>query len=151
MQDASLYAAIKDGLARSVPFVETVGIEITDVSPGAATALLCQREPISNHIGSVHAGALFTLGETASGAAMSGAFAANLLSIRPVAAGASIAYRKVATGVIAARATVNPPVDDLVSALEADGKVTFDVSVVMTDENSVTVAEMTVSWHVRKR
>ena len=36
----------------------------------AAVAVLDQRDEVSNHIGTMHAGAMFTLGETASGGAM---------------------------------------------------------------------------------
>jgi acyl-coenzyme A thioesterase PaaI-like protein len=48
-------------------------------------------------LGTPHAGALFTLAETASGAAMAGGFAELILGLRPVAKESRIQYQKVAT------------------------------------------------------
>merc|ERR1739841_235484 len=42
----------------------------------------------------MHAGAMFTLGEAASGAALGGVLGDQLLAVRPVAADASIKYLK---------------------------------------------------------
>jgi acyl-coenzyme A thioesterase PaaI-like protein len=101
-----------------------------------------------NHIGTQHAGALFTLGEAASGAAMAGVFAALLLEIRPVAADAAIRYLAVAKGPVRAEASVSDDPDALLNALKTDGKTVFRVRVNMTGEDQVKVAEMTVDWHV---
>ena len=59
-------------LRTSVPFADHVGIELDTIDPGRAIARLPERLDSTNHIGSVHAGALFTLAEAASGAAMAG-------------------------------------------------------------------------------
>src|SRR5258706_7795561 len=70
------YETIRAQMAAAVPFARHVGIELVEIVPGKGVATLDETATSVNHIGSQHAGALFTLGETASGAAMAGAFAA---------------------------------------------------------------------------
>lgn len=146
-----MFDLIKAQFAKSIPFAGTVGIEIINIGVGEATAALDQRPEVSNHIASLHAGALFTLGEAASGAAMSGAFASQLMTLRPIATGASIAYAKVAKGRIEAKATLLTGADGLLATLAADGRVTFDIDVTLTNDAGATVATMTVGWLVSKR
>jgi acyl-coenzyme A thioesterase PaaI-like protein len=145
----TLFDMIKAQLGTAVPYATHTGVELLDVAPGAGSAALNQTPSTINHIGSQHGGALFTLGEAASGAAMAGAFAEVLLSVRPVAAEATIKYLKVAKGRITALAKTLEPADDLTTRLKADGKIKFDVAVSMTDETDVEVATMQVGWHVR--
>src|ERR1700761_8811407 len=68
--------AIAKGMALAVPYIGHMRIEVTELSEGEATALLPDRPELHNHVGSQHAGALFGVAETASGAAFVGAFAA---------------------------------------------------------------------------
>jgi len=78
-----------------------LGIEITDVSPGRATASMTVREDMANGHGICHGGYLFTLADTAF------AFACNTYDDRTVAAGADISFlQPVAAGeLLVARAT----------------------------------------------
>jgi acyl-coenzyme A thioesterase PaaI-like protein len=146
----SIYDIVKAQLGTAVPFAAHTGVELVEVAPGKGVASLAQSDTSINHIGSQHAGALFTLGEAASGAAMAGTFADIMMIIRPVAAEANITYLKVAKGTITATArTVDTP-ETLTAALNHDNKVRFDVLVVLTDEAGTEVAKMTVAWHVRK-
>jgi hypothetical protein len=103
-----------------------------------------------NHIGSQHAGALFTLGEAATGSAMAGTFSDSILSVRPIAGEARIRYSKIAKGTIIAVATVAAYPIHLRDTLVAEGKVIFDVDVSLAEEHCNIVAEMAVSWNVRK-
>lgn len=146
-----MFDLIKAQMTKTLPFAQTTGIEIRDIGAGTAIAALVQRHEVSNHIGSMHAGALFTLGETASGAAMSGAFATQLMNVRPIAFGASIAYVKVAKSEVIAQAVVGTPADELLATLASDGRVTFDIGVTLANEAGETVATMTVGWLVSKR
>ena len=144
----NLYAMIKAHLSAAVPFAAHVGVVLDEIGPGTATASLDQSRATSNHIATMHAGALFTLAEAASGAAMAGMFAERLASLRPVAASAMIAYMKPAKGMITAHAAVEGTGEDLLAALDAEGKVRFAVSVRMVDAEGREVAAMTVDWHV---
>lgn len=137
-------------LRTAVPFAAHVGVELQRMGDGEGTALLPAHAHGLNHVGTQHAGALFTLGEAASGIAMAGAFAPVLLSVRPVAAGARTAYLAPARGPITARAQVDGAPEALREALSANGKVTFRVDVTLTDEAGVDVATMQVDWHVSR-
>lgn len=146
----TIFDMIRAQLAKTVPFATHVGVEIVEVAQGRATAQLAQTPTTENHIASQHAGALFTLGEAASGAAMAGAFATRLATIRPVAGAASIRYTRVAKGTITATAAIDQGVDALTAQLDAEGKIAFDVGVTLTDAAGEEVAGMTVGWHLKK-
>lgn len=146
----TIFEMIRAQLAKTVPFAAHVGVEIVEVANGEATARLPQTPTSVNHIASQHAGALFTLGETASGAAMAGAFATRLATIRPVAGSAEIHYTRVAKGTITATGAIDQDVDMLTAKLDAESKIAFDVHVTMTDETGDEVANMTVAWHLKK-
>jgi uncharacterized protein (TIGR00369 family) len=140
---------IAKSMGTAVPYIGHMGIEVTAMEEGAATALLPDRPELHNHVGSQHAGALFGVAETASGAAFVGAFAARMGDLTPLARSAQISYLKVARGPIEAKATLNTPAADALAALDADGRVDFSVEVGMTDAEGTTVATATVDWNVR--
>jgi uncharacterized protein (TIGR00369 family) len=143
------FDAIARGMTQAVPFAGHLGLEITSVSEGEATARLPEREELTNHVGSQHAGALFTLAETASGAAFVGAFAERLGEVTPLARGAEISYERIAKGPIEAVARLGVAREDALSTLDADGKVVFTCEVELTDSEGTRVATATVHWHVR--
>ncbi|MEO0878083.1 MAG: YiiD C-terminal domain-containing protein [Pseudomonadota bacterium] len=146
----SPYDMIKDHLSKSVPFAAHTGVVLESVADGEGVARLEQSETSINHIASQHAGALFTLGETASGAALAGALAPVIMSARPVAAKAEIAYKKIAKGAITAHAKASQASNELLQTLEKDGRVSFDVHVDLQNADGESVAAMTVQWHVSK-
>ncbi|HJR55137.1 MAG TPA: YiiD C-terminal domain-containing protein [Rhizomicrobium sp.] len=135
-------------LAAAIPFARHAGVEIVAIADGSAVARLVQAEQLSNHIGSVHAGALFTLGETASGAAMVGAFAEVAAQMRPLATSARISYLKLARGTLTARARTDVAGAELRQQLSANGVATFEVTVDIQDDRDRVVAQLVVSWRV---
>lgn len=143
------YDMIRAHLSQAVPFANTVGVVLGAIGDGTAEASLDQRKETSNHIDTQHAGAMFTLGEAASGAALAGALAPVLLNCRPVAKDARIAYVKIAKGTLHATAKTSRPGGELLAELKAEGKVVFDVNVDIRDAGGDTVVEMVVAWHVR--
>ena len=145
------YEMIRQHLSQAVPFANHVGVTLLEIGDGIASAELNQREEVSNHIQSMHAGAMFTLGEAASGAALAGAFGPAILQMRPVAATAGIAFKKVAKGTLTAHAKASMTGPDLMRAIEQDGKVAFDINVDVQDADGDTVVDMTVNWYVSKQ
>ena len=143
------FDAIAKGMAVAVPYVSHMGIEVTEMSEGAATAVLPDRPELHNHVGSQHAGALFGVAETASGAAFVGAFAVRMGDVTPLARSAEIAYVKVARGAVEAKAKLGVPAEEALATLDKDGRVDFSVEVEMTDGEGETVATATVDWNVR--
>ncbi len=144
------YEAIRAGLQAAIPYNVHLGLEVAEVGPGRGVVRLPDRPEIRNHVGSQHAGALFSAGEAASGAAFVGAFAERLGDQTPLAQGAEIAYRKIAKGAITATGTLGQDRDELLRRLDADGKIEFPVGVELTDASGDVVATMTVRWHVRR-
>ncbi|MFK7874830.1 MAG: DUF4442 domain-containing protein [Paracoccaceae bacterium] len=142
------YEMIRDHLSNAVPFANTVGVVLGTITDSTAIASLEQRPETSNHIQSQHAGAMFSLGEAASGAAAAGALAPVILQSRPVAKDAKIAYTKIAKGTLTAHAKTSRPGPDVLGELTSKGKVVFDVHVDIRDTDNDTVATMTVAWHV---
>lgn len=143
-----MYEMLLEHMRTNIPFAGHARVALLTMGPGVATARLEDEPEVKNHIGSQHAGALFTLGESASGAAMAGAFAAKILELRPVAATAQIKYEKVAHGPITAHAEVSRPASELLEELEREGKVRFDVNVSMLDAEEEQVASLVVNWYV---
>src|SRR5580704_10329357 len=140
---------IAKSMATAVPYIAHMGIEVTSMSEGEATAVLPDRPELHNHVGSQHAGALFGVAETASGAAFVGAFAARMGDVTPLARSAEISYLKVARGPIEAKAKLGMPAAEALAKLDADGRVDFSVEVEMTDVEGAVVATATVDWNVR--
>lgn len=143
------FQAIAKGMTVAVPFVGHLDLEVTDMSSGEATVLLPDRPALHNHVGSQHAGALFSAAETASGAAFVGAFAARMGDIVPLAKAAEIAYEKIAKGPIDARAELGIDAGEALATLDADGRVEFPCQVTLSDGDGQKVATATVHWHVR--
>jgi uncharacterized protein (TIGR00369 family) len=140
---------IAKGMSQAVPFVGHLNLEITEISDGEATVVMPERPELLNHVGSQHAGALFTAAETASGAAFVGAFAERMGDLTPLARSAEISYEKVAEGPITAKATLGISSAKAHEILDADGKVEFPCDVELTDPDGQVVAAANVRWHVR--
>lgn len=143
------FDAIAKGLAMAVPFVGHLDLEITEMAAGEATVVLPRRPELTNHVGSQHAGALFTAAETASGAAFVGAFAVRMGDVVPLAKSAEIDYKKIANGPITANAKLGIEAAEAIATLDAEGKVEFPCEVELTDRDGNLVATATVHWHVR--
>jgi uncharacterized protein (TIGR00369 family) len=143
------FDAIAAGMTQAVPFAGHLGLEITKVGPGEAAVVLPESDELTNHVGSQHAGALFTVAETASGAAFVGAFAERMGEVTPLARSAEISYEKIAKGPIEASAKLGVPAEEALATLDAEGKVVFPCEIVLTDPDGQRVATATVHWHVR--
>jgi acyl-coenzyme A thioesterase PaaI-like protein len=144
------YEALRAGLEQAIPYNRHVGLEVAEVREGRGIIRLPDDGRLKNHVGSQHAGALFSAGEAASGAAFLGTFAEHMGGITPLARRAEISYLKVANGPITATGMLGASKEELLSPLDADGRVEFPVTVDLTDGGGTKVAEMTVHWHVRK-
>jgi uncharacterized protein (TIGR00369 family) len=140
---------IAKGMTQVVPFVGHLGLEITSLGEGEAIVALPERTELTNHVGSQHAGALFTVAETASGAAFVGAFAERMGDVTPLARSAEIAYEKIAKGRIEAKAKLGVNPSEALQTLDAEGKVEFPCEIELTDPDGNRVATATVHWHVR--
>ncbi|MFI6298327.1 DUF4442 domain-containing protein [Nonomuraea sp. NPDC050790] len=136
-------------MLQTVPFANTLGVVFDKVDDGYALCRLPDRPDLHNHVAGPHAGALFTLAESASGAAMLSALGDQLSRAVPLATGATIRYRKLAMGEVTAEARLQADRDEVVSRLDAGERPEFEVGVELKNAEGVLVSEMTVSWTLR--
>jgi uncharacterized protein (TIGR00369 family) len=150
MFDKMVFAAIKQQMGSTVPLAKHLGIVLDDVAAGSATATLPDAKHNTNHIGSQHAGALFALADTASGAAVAGTFGQKILQLRVLVSEASVKFVKVARGAIVAKATIVGDAKALAKSVDDIGKVELPVDVELLNADNIAVASMTFTWHVSK-
>lgn len=86
MDPAEIARRCAETMYAADPASRQLGIEISDVSPGAATASMTVRDDMVNGHGMCHGGFVFSLADTAF------AFACNTYDERTVAAGADISF-----------------------------------------------------------
>ncbi|WP_030200108.1 DUF4442 domain-containing protein [Streptomyces sp. NRRL S-87] len=136
-------------LAATVPMVKTLNLEFLETTPERAVLRLPDQPDYHNHIAGPHAGAMFTLAESASGAIVIAAFGDQLSRAVPLAVRAEIGYKKVAKGAVTATATLGRPAAEVVAELDAGGRPEFPVKIEIQREDEAVSGEMTVIWTLR--
>ncbi|MFR9725124.1 DUF4442 domain-containing protein [Streptomyces sp. MS19] len=136
-------------LASLVPMVRTVGFEFLEAGPQRAVLRLPDRPEYHNHLGGPHAGAMFTLAESATGAVVLAAFGGLLDRMVPLPVHAEVAYRKVAKGEVTATAELDRPAGEIAAELAAGGRPEFPVTVAVRRADGAVTSEMTVRWTLR--
>ena len=144
------YDAIREQMPNVVPFVKTLGLEYLELDEGRAVLRLADEPAFHNHVAGPHAGAMFTLAESASGAVVLGSFEDLLDRVTPLAASATITYTRLARGPVTAEAVLGRPSDEVRAELDqTGGTVQFPVQVTLRTEDGRTNAEMTIQWALR--
>ncbi|HXA27319.1 MAG TPA: YiiD C-terminal domain-containing protein [Candidatus Angelobacter sp.] len=148
-EQSSVAEMIRNGIEQ-MPYNAMVGVRITEMDGGRARGTLAARPEVGNHVGTMHAGAQFSLIEAISGAAVSSAFLDLLGRAVPLAQGAELTYRRPARGDVVADAVVEPEEIARVRAdLEQQGRSRFDVRVTVTDAAGTLATEATMRWYIR--
>ncbi|MFF7651518.1 DUF4442 domain-containing protein [Streptomyces sp. NPDC007983] len=141
--------SIGDMLAATVPMVRTLNLEFVEASAERAVVRLPDQPDLHNHVGGPHAGAMFTLAESASGAVVLAAFGDQLQRAVPLAVRAEIEYKKLAKGPVTATARLGRPVAEVVAGLDAGERPEFPVKIEITREDGAVTGEMSVTWTLR--
>nr|WP_244302457.1 DUF4442 domain-containing protein [Streptomyces viridosporus] len=141
--------SVGDMLAATVPMARTLNLQFLETTPERAVVALPDQGDYHNHVGGPHAGAMFTLGESASGAIVLAAFGDQLSRAVPLAVRAEIAYRKLAMGPVTATATLGRPAAEVVAELDAGRRPEFPVTVAIRREDGAVTGEMNVVWILR--
>ncbi|MEU8548002.1 DUF4442 domain-containing protein [Streptomyces roseoverticillatus] len=141
--------SIGDMLLATVPMAKTLNLVFEEAGAERAVVRLPDQPDYHNHVGGPHAGAMFTLAESASGAIVLAAFGDQLSRAVPLAVSAEIGYKKLAMGPVTATAELGRPASDVVAELDAGGRPEFPVRVAITREDGAVTGEMTVVWTLR--
>ncbi|WP_055527548.1 DUF4442 domain-containing protein [Streptomyces graminilatus] len=141
--------SIGELLTATVPMVRTLNLEYLETTPEKAVLALPDQGEFHNHVGGPHAGAMFTLGESASGAVVIAAFGDQLSRAVPLLVTAEIAFKKLARGPVRATATLGRPAAEVVAELDEGKRPEFPVAVAIQREDGAVTGEMTLIWTLR--
>ncbi|MFC4031274.1 DUF4442 domain-containing protein [Streptomyces polygonati] len=136
-------------LLATVPMARTLNLEFVETGAERAVVLLPDQPDFHNHVGGPHAGAVFTLAESASGAVVLAAFGDQLGRAVPLAVRAEIAYTKLARGPVTAVAGLGRPAAEVVAELDAGARPEFPVEVSVHRSDGAETARLTVVWTLR--
>jgi acyl-coenzyme A thioesterase PaaI-like protein len=146
-------STVADGIVHTVPFVRTLGMSFVELGAAGgdvrAVVELPDQDCLHNHVGGPHAGALFTLGETASGAVVLAAFAHCLDRAVPLTLRAEVNYVKLAMGPVRATARLGRPPAEVVAELDSGVRPEVPVLVEIARADGTVTASMTVVWTLR--
>jgi len=144
------FDAMRALLPELLPAVKTLGIDYDALDATTAVCSLRDDPALHNHVGGLHAGIMFTLAETASGAIVMACFEDLVHSGHtPLAASAEIAFTRLARGRVTATATLGRDAEVVRTELAETGRtVQFPVHVALgTDEGET--GSMTIQWALR--
>lgn len=141
--------SIGEMMPATVPMVRTLNLEFHETAPDRAVVSMPDQSAFHNHLGGPHAGAMFTLGESASGAIVLAAFGDQLSRAVPLAVRAEIGYTKLAKGPVTATAELGRHATEVVAELDAGARPEFPVHVSITREDGAVTGEMTIVWTLR--
>ena len=140
--------AIKESLPSMVPMVGTLDLAFIELTADSAIMKLPDQPAFRNHLGGPHAGAMFTLGESASGALVLANFADRLESVIPLAVSAEIRYRAVAMGEVTAEARMLATPVDVLKSLDEGERPEFEIRIGITSSGRDT-GQMSVTWTLK--
>ncbi len=107
-------------------------------------------EQYTNHLGTVHASALFAVAEAASGEYLLGALGSAEGYI-PVVRNVEIKFKKPAKGSVSAKASVNGPgIEIIKEELLQKGRALIKVNVEVVDELDTTALTAVFEWFIAK-
>lgn len=134
--------------AKGFPFIANTGVEVEALEKGYVKMRM-PYAPNKNHIGTMYAGALFTLAELPGGAIFMTSFDIN--RFYPIVRDMSIRFRRPATGDIWAEVKVSDEFVQKVQAeAEANGKADYEWECELKDASGTVVAITKNVYQLRK-
>ncbi len=130
-----------------IPYTNELGLTLDRVEEGEVQMTLPDRETNRNLAGTVHAGLLYTFGETLAGVA---AGLETLDKAFPFARSAQIHYRRPATGIVRGTARVEArDVERVLGELAREGRSELTVRAQLARDDGELVAEVKVDYAFR--
>jgi acyl-coenzyme A thioesterase PaaI-like protein len=125
-----------------IPFANTVGIQ---------EGILDNHHDVQNHMGSIHAGAQFTLAEAASGEYLSSLFHAKEGTYVALLRDASIKYKKQARSKLRSEASVSDEMlEKFISSYETKGRATIVAEVKLFDTQGDITCVGSYKWFIQR-
>ena len=141
--------AVRAAMPQLVPMVGTLNLSFEELEADRAVMRLPDQQAYHNHLGGPHAGAMFTLAESASGSLVLANYGDRLAEVTPLAVEATIRYRKPAMGDVLAEAVLGRPVAEVLAQLAAGERPEFPVDITLRTPDGTVTGEMTVVWTLR--
>ena len=134
--------------AVEIPFVSHTGIE----ERTSDTLQLSLTKQTSNHVGTIHAAALFALAETQSGVYLQSLFPEyGVDEVLPLLRGSNLKYRAPATSTVYAVATTSIEEQErFLSRFERKGRAGITVEVILSDSEDRVVMDGSFEWFVQR-
>ena len=131
--------------AEDIPFAKFVGIEESEEGVS-----LSYKKELNNHLETLHAGAQYTLAETASGLLLQELFPELVGKVLPILRESNIKYKKPASKKIKALAKVDDAKKEKFSEqFLKKGRALLEVSVALSDADNGMVALASFVWFVQ--
>lgn len=144
-----MFDIVRKQMGRSVPFARSLGITVDALEKGQAGTSVTEAPDLLNHVGTFHAGVLFTTCEAASGAALAGALLPVIMQTRFVVREARISYLKPAKGMLSAQATLVDDADVVLGDLRQLGRAEVAVDVCARSADGTIVARASFHWNLK--
>lgn len=133
-----------------VPFLSRLGVRVEDAAPGEIVLRLPSSQDNRNFEGTIHAGALFALGELAAAVALG--THPHLVDVEPLQKGSTVRYLGTSRKDVTAHAEVTPElVEAIREQLDSDAPAQCEVPVQILDGHGDDIAELTTVFGFRFR
>lgn len=137
---------VKIAFPQAVPMVATLNLEFVALDSSVAVMRLPDQTKFHNHVGGPHAGAMFTLAESASGAIVLANFGDKLDQLTPLAVESTIKYLKLAKGPVLATARMHRSAAEILAELDAGTRPEFTIEIDISTEDGTVTGQMTIAW-----
>ena len=129
-----------------VPFHDHAQIEILDAPKGTGAARIPDALELCNHLGTVHAGMLFAVGDAAAGTGIARLLGPDISRLRAVTRRGTIEYLKPARGAISGAASIGMSAADIAASLSRFPSVDVPIQVELSDAAGVVVARLGIDF-----
>lgn len=143
------FTTLVSQMPTAVPMVGTLNIEFLELAPQRVVLRLPDQGDYHNHIGGLHAGAMFTLAETATGAIVLGNFGMHLDRAVPLAVESTIRFLKIARGPMYAEAIMKETPEEIMAQLDAGQRPQWTIAVSLATEDWTVTGEATFLWTLK--
>jgi len=144
-------ASLTGMLQATAPFIRTLGLEVVQLDDEHAVLRLPDADPVRNHLGGPHAGAIFSLGESAAAALMVQRFGRWLDRTVPLAVSGEIRWTALARSDVTAYARLLRPAEEVEAELAQGLRPEWATEVVFQSADGAECARMTVVLTLRFR